>query len=138
YPTGTCLAGNGGGRSSRGNVASSFRMAAQDASPACDSEHRWGRAPGWGGMGNPGEALLNVVLTSKRKMLTRLAQPGTGSSPAVSLSAGADGAPPANRRDLTHPVATTERGKPVASPDGRPGRLGQRLAREAHRATGRG
>jgi len=66
-------------------------------------------------MVNPGEALLNVVMSDKRKMLIRLGQNGKGSSPAAIYSAGAGGVPPANRPDLTHTATTTERGKPVAS-----------------------
>jgi len=67
-------------------------------------------------MVNSGEALVNVVMTDKRKMLTRLAQNGMWSSPRVILSRGADAAPPAKRRDLTHTATWTERGKPVVSP----------------------
>jgi hypothetical protein len=62
------------------------------------------------------EALLNVVMSNKRKLLLRLGQNGTWASPAAILSAGADPAPPAKRRDLTHTATTKERGKPVASP----------------------
>jgi hypothetical protein len=67
-------------------------------------------------MVNSGEALVNVVMTDKRKMLTRLAQNGMWSSPRVILSRGADAEPPAKRRDLTHTATWTERGKPVVSP----------------------
>jgi uncharacterized repeat protein (TIGR03803 family) len=116
YPTGTCVAGNGGVRSSRDNEASSSGMARKDASPARDSEHQRGRAPGWCGMVNSGEALVNAVMSNKRKMLSRLGQNGTWSGPGAILSPGADGAPPAKRRDLTRTAATTERGKPVVSP----------------------
>ena len=45
---------------------------------------------------------------------------------------GADVAPPAERRDLTHPGTPTERGKPVAVP------LGRHLARGADAVAGRG
>src|SRR5262249_14895705 len=79
-----------------------------------DSQHQRGRAPGTCGRVNPGEALLNVVMSNQRKMLYRWGQKGTWSSPVAILSAGADGAPPAKRRDLTHTVTRTERGKPVA------------------------
>jgi hypothetical protein len=41
--------------------------------------------------------------------------------------------PPAKRRDLTHTVTATERGKPVVSPKGK-----ATLAREADEAAGRG
>ena len=78
YPTGTGVAGNHGVGSSRHNVASSARMAGKDASSACDSQHQWGREPGSCGLVNSGEALLNVVMTNKRKMLSRLGQKACG------------------------------------------------------------
>jgi hypothetical protein len=68
---------------------------------------------------NSGEALLNVVIKAKRKMLNRLDQKGTWSGPEAPNSSGAADAPPAERRDLTHTVTTTERGKPVVSPQGK-------------------
>jgi hypothetical protein len=61
-------------------------MASPDASPPRDLQHRRGRAPGSCGTVNPGEALLNVVMSDKRKMLLRLGQNGTGSSPAAIYS----------------------------------------------------
>jgi hypothetical protein len=67
-------------------------------------------------MVNPGEALVNAVMSNKRKLLSRLGQKRTWSSPAVILSAGADEAPPVKRRDLTHTAITTERGKPGVCP----------------------
>jgi len=67
-------------------------------------------------MVNPGEALLNVVMSDKRKLLIRLGQNGTWSGPRAIGSFGADAVPPAKRRDLTHTATATERGKPVASP----------------------
>ena len=81
-------------------------------------------------MVNPGEALVNVVTSDKRKMLTRLGQNGTWSGPGVIRSPGADAAPPAKRRDLTHTATTTERGKPVASP-GNPAGLSGTADRKA-------
>src|SRR5207237_6392851 len=75
-----------------------------------------GRAPGTCGTVNPGEALLNVVMSNQRKMLNRWGQNGTWSGPGVSLSSGADAVPPAKRRDLTHTATRRERGKPVVSP----------------------
>jgi hypothetical protein len=66
-------------------------------------------------MVNASEALLNVVTKTKRKMLSRLDQKGTWSSPEAPNSSGADGAPPAERRDLTHTGTSAERGKPVVS-----------------------
>jgi hypothetical protein len=71
-------------------------------------------------MVNQPEALLNVVMSNKRKMLTRLGQNGTWSGPAAIWSADADRVPPAKRRDLTHTATTTERGKPVAFPGDQP------------------
>jgi hypothetical protein len=79
-----------------------------------------GREPGSCGTVNPGEALLNVVMSDKRKMLTRLGQNGTWSGPGAIYSPGADAVPPAKRRDLTHTATRRERGKPVALPDGQP------------------
>jgi len=64
------------------------------------------------------EALVNVVMSNKRKMLSRLGQNGMWSGPGGILSPGADAAPPAKRRDLTHTATTMERGKPVTSPVG--------------------
>jgi hypothetical protein len=78
YPTGTCAAGNGGVRSSRDNVASSVRMAEPDASPAPRPPAARGREPGLCGTVNPGEALLNAVMSNKRKLLRRLGQKTRG------------------------------------------------------------
>ena len=132
YPTETGVAGNGGVGSSRNNVASAARLAIPDASPERDSQQQGGREPGWCGMVNPGEALLNVVMSNKRKLLNRLGQKGTWSGPSVIQSLGADAEPPAKRRGLTHTATATERGKPVASPTGR------RTARDADGAAGKG
>ena len=73
-------------------------------------------------MVNSREALLNVVMLAKRKMLTRLDQKGMWSGPRAPNSLGAVDAPPAERRDLTHTVTATERGKPVVSPSGKASR----------------
>jgi hypothetical protein len=129
YPTGTGVAGNCAVGSSRDNVASSFGMARPDASRARDSQQQGGRALGWCGRVNRGEALLNVVMSNQRKLLTRWGQNGTWSRPRANQSRGAEQAPPANRRDLTHTATTMERGKPVASPDDPSDRPGQRAAR---------
>ena len=129
YPTGTGVAGNHGVGSSRHNVASSARMAGKDASSACDSQHQWGREPGSCGLVNSGEALVNVVMTDKRKMLTRLAQNGMWSGPRVIQSRGADAEPPAKRRDLPHTATTAERGKSVVFLAGRPAGKARRKAR---------
>jgi len=89
-------------------------------------------------MVNPGEALLNVVMSNQRKMLNRWGQNGTWSGPGAIYSPGADVAPPAKRRDLTHTATGRERGKPVAFPGGPPCLLGQRTARRAYEAAGKG
>jgi hypothetical protein len=123
--------GNCGVGSSWQNVASSFGMVDQGVSPARDSKHNRGQEPGSCGQVNPGEALLNVVMSNKRKMLIRLGQNGMWSGPAASLPAGADGAPPAKRRDLTHTAIATERGKPVVFLVGRPaGKACRKASRE--------
>jgi hypothetical protein len=75
-------------------------------------------------MVNLTEALLNVVMSNKRKLLNRLGQNGTWSGPGAILSPGADAAPPAKRRDLTHTATRRKRGKPVARPHGPPGPAG--------------
>jgi hypothetical protein len=68
-------------------------------------------------------------------MLTGLGQNGTWSGPGAPNSSGADGVPPAQRRDLNHPcVPPAERGKPVALlPAGSKG-----VARRPERAAGTG
>src|SRR5438067_914416 len=81
-----------------------------------DSQHLGGWEPGSCGTVNTREALLNAVSEAKRKMLTRLDQNGTWSSPEAPNSSGAADAPPAERRDLTRTVTSAERGKPVVSP----------------------
>ena len=78
FPTGMCGAGNGGVRSSRHNVASPGRVAQQGVSPARDSQHQRGRALGTCGTVNLREALLNVVMSNKRKVLARLGQKARG------------------------------------------------------------
>ncbi len=68
-------------------------------------------------MVNSGEASLNVVTKDKRKLLNRLDQKVRGQDCGAPNSPGADGEPPAKRRDLTHTVTATERGKPAVSLD---------------------
>src|SRR5215471_16273355 len=53
------------------------------------------------GQVNPGEVLIKAVNRGKPKMLTGLDQKGTWSGPGATSSPGADGAPPAERHDLT-------------------------------------
>lgn len=73
-------------------------------------------------MANTCEPLINVVTGNKPKVLTRPARAnrlepkGMGSGPGVPNSPGADGAPPAKRRSLTHAGTYTQRGKPVGLP----------------------
>ena len=128
YPTGTGVAGNCEVRSSRNNVASPVRAAVPDASPDRDSQQHEGREPGSCGLVNSGEAPVNVVMSNQRKLLNRWGQNGTWSSPAVMLSADADGVPPAKRRDLPHTATTTERAKPVVCPAGSPAGKANRKA----------
>jgi len=75
-------------------------------------------------------------------MLNRLDQKGTWSGPEAPNSSGAVVAPPAERRDLTHTVTVTERGKPVVSPaipKRKPGLVGTAaLARGAFGTAGKG
>ena len=66
-------------------------------------------------------------------MLSRSGQNGTWSGPGAPNSPGADVAPPAKSGGPTHPGTSTERGKPVVLPT-----EGQRLARGAHGAAGKG
>ena len=89
-------------------------------------------------MVNSGEALLNVVMSNQRKMLNRWGQNGTWSGSGAIHSPDADGAPPAKRRGLTHTTTRRERGKPVAFPSRLPCLRGQRTARPAHEAAGKG
>ena len=56
-PIGTCVAGNGGVRSSRDNVSSLSRSGRESVSRHGDCQHQGGRGLGWGGMVNPGEVL---------------------------------------------------------------------------------
>ena len=83
-------------------------------------------------MVNPGEALLNVVTKDKRKMLLRLDQKVRGQVRRLRTPPGADVAPPAERRDLTHTGTRTKRGKPVVS------RSSQRLRKAPRKGCRRG
>jgi len=71
YPIGTCVAGNGGVRSSRDNVSSPRRGGRERVSRPGDCQHQGGRGLGWGGMVNPGEASVNVVTKDKPKVLSQ-------------------------------------------------------------------
>jgi hypothetical protein len=74
------------------------------------------------GMVNICEPLINVVTENKPKVLTsprradRLGPKGKGSGIGAPNSPIADGAPPAERRSLTHAGTCMERGKPVGLP----------------------
>ena len=70
-------------------------------------------------MVNPGEALRNAVMYNKPKMLIGLDQKVRGQVRVLRTHPAQTVAPPAERRDLTHPGTPTERGKPVAVPLGR-------------------
>ena len=91
----------------------------ESVSRRCDCQPHGGREQGLDGMVNPGEPLINAVMYSKPKRLRGLDQKGRWSSPGIPNFPGADGAPPAERRDLPHPGIPTERGKPVVVPLGR-------------------
>jgi hypothetical protein len=105
----------------------------ESANGRCDCQPQGSRELGWRGMVNESEPLINVVNEDKRKRLIEtLAPKGKGSGISVPNSPIADGAPPAERRDLTHAGTCTERGKPVVLP------LGKRTARDVDRAAGKG
>jgi len=59
-------------------------------------------------------------------MLIRLDQNGMWPSLEAPNSSSAAVVPPAERRDLTHTVTATERGKPVVSPPGKATRKSSR------------
>jgi len=74
-----------------------------------------------------------VPLFRTLKLLTGLDQKVCGQVEGLQRSPAADDAPPAERHDLTHSVASAERGKPVALPC-----WGREAARPANGAAGRG
>jgi hypothetical protein len=76
YSTETGVVGNREVGSSRDNVTSSVRRTDLDASLLRDSQQQRGREPGSCGRVKLPEALLNVVMSNKRKLLTRLGQKG--------------------------------------------------------------
>jgi hypothetical protein len=136
YPTGTGVVGNCGVRSSRKNVASPARAAVQDVSPDRDSQQHEGREPGLCGLVNSGEALVNVVMSNKRKLLSRLGQTARGQVPPLSCR-------PAQlwyhrRKGATSP--TPQQRRNVVSPSSAPqGHLrGKRTVRRAEPAAGTG
>jgi hypothetical protein len=83
-------------------------------------------------MVNPGEVPIKAVMFVEPKVLTDSDQKGTWPGAGAKRSPAVDDAPPAERHDLTHSVASMERGKPVVLP------LGKRAARRVDRAAGRG
>ncbi len=123
FPTAACVAGNGGVRSLRDNVASApGGLAVEGVSQPCDCEQQGSWEPGTSGRVNPGEVLLKVVMFDKPgvvplyrtlKLLLGLNQKVCGQVQGLQRSPAADGVPPAERHDLTHSVALAERGKPV-------------------------
>jgi hypothetical protein len=58
-------------------------------------------------MVNESESLINVVTPNKPKVLIGLGQKGKWPGAGATKSPVADGAPPAERRDLTHPLVFT-------------------------------
>lgn len=67
-------------------------------------------------MVNSSEALIIVVTKAKRQDADTLGPKGTWSSLEAPNFSSAAVVPPAKRRDLTHTVAVTQRGKPSVSP----------------------
>ena len=61
---------------------------------------------------------INVVTTYKPKMLTGLSQKALWWVQGLLLPCHGQPTPPAERADLTHPVAQDEHGKPVPLPQG--------------------
>ncbi len=67
-----------------------------------------------------------VPLSRTLKLLTGLGQNGKWPGAGAQRSSAADGAPPAQRHDLTRSVISAERGKPVVSPPGKASREASR------------
>ena len=78
YPTGACVAGNGGVRSLRDNVTSSDMDGNLIERNGCDCQHRGGWGLGSNGMVNRCESLINVVSAAKPKVLIGLGQKASG------------------------------------------------------------
>src|SRR4051812_30965957 len=95
------VTGNGEVRSLGDNVTSIKRIGRGSASRHGDCQHHGGRGPAVPGQVNPGEVLIKAVNRDKPKMLTGLDQNGTWSGTGAAMSPVADGAPPAERHDLT-------------------------------------
>src|SRR6516162_9332313 len=98
-----------------------------------DCQHHGGRGPAVRGRVNPGEVLLKAVSLNKPKDAARLEPNGTWSGPGARYSPGADGAPPAEKHDLT--PGSIERMNEVTPLSPRKGRL---PAKRAHGAAEEG
>jgi len=86
----------------------------------CDYQRHGGRELGLDGMVNKCELPVNVVRTTKPKMLIGLNQKVWGQVWKFPLLPSQPQRPPANRQHLTHQNGTyAERGKPVAFPGNR-------------------
>jgi hypothetical protein len=129
YPTRTCVAGNGGVRSSGDKcILHPTWDGNGTARRRCDCQHQGGRGLGLRSMVNTCEPLINVVMEHKPKVLGCLRQPnslvgihrlglkGKGPGMGAPNSPTADVASPAERRDLTYAGTCAERGKPVDLP----------------------
>jgi hypothetical protein len=81
-------------------------------------------------MVNPGEVLLKAVMFvqpgTEVEGADRLGPKGMWPGAGVQRSPAADGAPPAERHDLTHAGTDEERGKPVVLPRGKANRKASR------------
>ena len=110
YPIGGCVIGNDEVLRLHNNIASSMWTATESKRTGCDCQHQGGRELGSNGRVNICESLINVVRGDKPKVLTcltrvhRLGPKRQVVRLEASKSSTADGAPPANRRDLTHSV----------------------------------
>ena len=94
------VTGNGEVRSLGNNVTSIYGSAV-NASRHDDCQHHGGRGPAVRGKVNPGEVLIKVVTENKPKMLSGLNQKVSGQVRGLRIIPVADGAPPAERHDLT-------------------------------------
>ena len=77
------------------------RIGRERASRHGDSQHHGGRELAVRDMVNPGEVPIKAVIINKPKMLSGLNQKVRGQALGAGQSPVADGAPPADRHDLT-------------------------------------
>ena len=110
-----------------------LRIGRERASRHGDCQHHGGRGPAVRGKVNPGEVLIKVVIKNKPKMLTGLNQKGKWSGTGAPNSPVADGAPSADRHDLT--LGLNEKVNEVTPLSPREGRL---PAKEANGTAGKG